>query len=193
MVQYNLSTIYKLCCKDANIREIYIGSTTNFRHRKNEHKSSCNNENDKKHNTKVYKFIRENGGFENWDMVEIEKVNATDKKHLCKNERRVIEQLKPNLNCNIPGRTGKEYMVEYCVKNAGKRKKYWVEYSAKNADEIKEKGKEYRVKNKQIIDCICGSSITKYNLSHHIKTKKHTHYLESLENIPYGSNFIFVD
>ena len=60
----------------------------------------------------ILNFINllENGGFENWDMVEIEKVNATDKKDLEKNERRVIDELKPILNCRIPGRTAERIL-----------------------------------------------------------------------------------
>jgi hypothetical protein len=143
MIQYNKSTIYKLCCKDANITEIYIGSTTNFRLRKSKHKCDCNNENSKSYNYKVYKFIRENGGFQNWDMIEIEKVNATDKKDLHKNERRVIEELRPVLNCNIPYRTGKEYYSE----NSDKIREQRKEYRAKNPDKIKEYQKEYRFDN----------------------------------------------
>jgi hypothetical protein len=238
MIQYNKSTIYKLCCKDANITEIYVGSTTNFRLRKSQHKSACNNENDKRYNTKVYKFIRDNGGFENWDMIEIEKVNATDKKNLEKHERRVIEELKPILNYQIPGRTKKEYYAEnadkfkeYYYDNADKIKKRVKEYYAENADKIKEQQKKYNAENvdkikeynkvyraenadkikehkkeyyaensdkilielKQKIDCKCGSSINKSGLLRHAKSKKHIQYLESLENIPYGSNFIFVD
>ena len=57
MVKYNESMIYKLCCKDTDITDIYLGSTTNFRCRKNQHKSQCHNINAKGYNYKVYKFI----------------------------------------------------------------------------------------------------------------------------------------
>jgi hypothetical protein len=223
MIQYNKSTIYKLCCKNADVTEIYIGSTTNFRLRKSHHKSSCNNENGKKYNMKLYKFIRENGSFDNWDMIEIEKVNATDKKDLEKNERRIIEQLKPALNCIIPGRTDKEYYAdnsdkikekqkEYRADNSDKIKEYHKEYyadnsdkikeyKAKNADKKKEYDKEYQAKNAdkikeqhQIrIDCECGSSILKCDLARHKKTQKHIKYLKSLETIQQNSHLIFVE
>ena len=39
MVNYNKSTIYKLCCKDTEITDEYVGSTTNFSRRKAHHKS----------------------------------------------------------------------------------------------------------------------------------------------------------
>jgi hypothetical protein len=212
MIQYNKSTIYKLCCKDANITEIYIGSTTNFRLRKSQHKVSCNNERGKKCDYKVYKCIRENGGFDNWNMIEIEKVNATDKKDLEKNERRVIEQLKPILNCYIPGRTKKEYRAdnydkikiykkERYTENSDEIKENSKEYYAKNTDKIREKKKEYyaknankiKEKNKEKIDCECGSSILKCTLTRHKKSQKHIKYLESLETIQQNSHLIFVN
>ena len=66
MVNYSNSIIYKLCCLDPNIIEIYIGSTTNKYRRKQQHKSSCNSSNGKYYNLYLYQFIRENGGFANW-------------------------------------------------------------------------------------------------------------------------------
>ena len=58
MVKYDESSIYKLCCKNPEIKEEYVGSTTNFTRRKTEHKGTCNNENGKKFNIPVYVFIR---------------------------------------------------------------------------------------------------------------------------------------
>ena len=64
MVNYSKGIVYKLCCKDVNITDIYIGSTTNFTRRKWGHKTACNNEKDKSYNFKVYQFIRNHGGFQ---------------------------------------------------------------------------------------------------------------------------------
>ena len=69
---YNNTIIYKICCNNPDITEVYVGHTTNFLNRKN-NKSLCNSENDERRNQKVYKFIRENGGWESWDMLIIEK------------------------------------------------------------------------------------------------------------------------
>ena len=88
MVNYTKSIIYKLCCKNPEIKEIYVGSTTNFIKRKYKHKSACNNVKDKDYNYNIYKYIRENGGFSNWDMIEIEKHSCNDKNEL---HKRIIE------------------------------------------------------------------------------------------------------
>lgn len=64
---------YKLACNDPNVKEFYIGSTANWVHRKNDHKSSVTNKNDTHYMTKKSKTIRENGGWNNWSMIELER------------------------------------------------------------------------------------------------------------------------
>jgi hypothetical protein len=74
-------------------------------------KCRCNNPKDKSYNYKVYKFIREHGGWENWDMIMVEKYPCNDKLELHKKEREVFETLKATLNSEIPSRTQKEYKI----------------------------------------------------------------------------------
>ena len=108
MINYSKSIIYKICCNDPTVKDEYIGSTTNFRNRKWQHKYSCNKLNNEKYNRRLYVFIRETGGWLNWSMIEIEKYDATDKRHLETRERYWIEELKSSLNNYIPTRTSKE-------------------------------------------------------------------------------------
>ena len=42
---YSETIIYKLCCKDTTINQIYVGHTTNINNRKHNHKSNCCNSN----------------------------------------------------------------------------------------------------------------------------------------------------
>ena len=112
MVNYNNSMIYQICCKDTNIKEVYIGSTVNFKSRKSQHKSMCNNPKGKKYHLKLYQFIRAMGGWENWDMVLIDTVSCENKLELHKIERQYIEDTKLTLNCKIPSRSVKEYYEE---------------------------------------------------------------------------------
>ena len=161
MVNYDKSTIYKLCCKDPEVTEIYVGSTTNFRRRKAAHKSTCNNENNQGYNTRVYVFIRENGGFSNWDMIEVEKYCATDRKDLLKRERYWFEELKASLNKDIPSRTLKEYRTEnkemitqknkiYREENREKISQRMKKYYEENKERINERDREYYKENKEI-------------------------------------------
>jgi hypothetical protein len=64
--------IYKIICNNSDITNIYIGRTSNFKRRKNVHKSRCNDENNKCYNLKIYRIIREHGGFDNWSMIIID-------------------------------------------------------------------------------------------------------------------------
>ena len=186
MTDYSKGLIYKLCCKDTDITDIYIGSTTGFRHRKSGHKGSCNNENSTKYNYGVYKFIRENGGgWENWDMVLVEYYPCETKLELEKKEREIIEKLKPTLNKKIPTRTDKEWREEHkedaiirtneWKKNNLEKNKEWHKNNYKNnKEELKEKRKEK-------MTCDCGSTLRKTDLARHLKTIKHKNYINLLE------------
>jgi hypothetical protein len=135
-INYQKACIYEIVCKDVNITHRYVGSTTNLINRRNHHRSSCNNEKSNNYNQYVYQFIRDNGSFDNWDVVLIEKViDCKDKEHLHKRERFYIESLKAELNKKIPTRTDKEYYQD--------NKEYHKEYRANNM----EKYKEYRANN----------------------------------------------
>ena len=156
MPDYSKCVIYKLCCKDLNIKDIYVGSTCNFINRKHRHKLCCYNENDtKKYNYKVYKFIRENGGFENWDMILIEEYSCENKQQKLQRERYWLEELKASLNGNVPGRDIKEYLKEY---------------HETNKERISEKLKEK-------MTCECGSVYRKADKLRHEKSKKHLDYI----------------
>jgi len=119
-IDYSKGIIYKLVSKDLSIPDMYIGSTTNFNKRRNCHKNNCINENNPKYNLKVYQFIRDNNGWDNWDMVEIEKYSCKDKNELFKRERYFYEELKPSLNMCFPQRTSKEYFENYYATNKEK-------------------------------------------------------------------------
>ena len=64
MPYYENSIIYKLKRNDDHDDvNIYIGSTTNFKTRKYQHKECCNDIKLKGYNIKIYQFIRDNGGY----------------------------------------------------------------------------------------------------------------------------------
>jgi hypothetical protein len=166
MVNYSNSSIYKICCLDPSIKDVYVGSTTNLKIRKQNHKNCCNNSNHKSYNFPVYKLIRENGGFENWEMIEIEKYQATDKRQLHTRERYWLETLEATLNKLVPTRTTKEYYED----NKESVIKKTIEYYEKNKQLLNEKRK---VK----MTCECGSIHRKDEKSRHIKTKKHKNFI----------------
>lgn len=172
-IDYSNTIIYKLCCNDVNVPEIYVGSTTNFKQRKAKHKNTCCNQNSRDHNYHVYQFIRANGGWSNWSMIEIEKVDCMDKLEALKRERHWLEQLKATLNKQVPSRAHKESCKNYYENNKGKIKQYH--------DNHKDEKKQYYEENKEKINakyiCPCGSELQKREKARHDKTNKHQSFL----------------
>jgi len=90
---YSTTIIYKITCTDPVVKDIYVGHTTNFSQRRQSHK-----QNSTKNKCKLYKTIRDNGGWNNWTMEIIDFYN-------CKNlyEAKIKEQahfLELNANLN---------------------------------------------------------------------------------------------
>ena len=142
---YSNSVIYKLCCNDTAVSAVYVGSTTNFRGRKYAHKSACSNTSDKGHNLYVYQFIRANGGWDTWSMIQIEAYNATTKRDLETRERYWLETLGATLNRKVPTRTQQEYREE----NKDKKKETDKKWRVENKDKKKETDKKWREENKE--------------------------------------------
>ena len=159
-----MSVIYKISCKDLNVKECYFGSTKNFNKRKSNHKSDWNNENRKVYNSPIYKFIRNNGGWENWSMNVIEELDTTDKEIYKKCEAKYIrDNIDIVLNKEIPGRTIKEYCQDNKEKESLRHKIYYEnnkekeserkkKYYENNKEKISEKTKIYRENNKEKIN-----------------------------------------
>jgi len=147
MVNYNKSCIYKICCRDNNITEIYIGSTTNFNRRKQEHKSRSLNL-----NQNIYKYIRKNGGWDNFCMIQLKEVCCENKRELERIEREHIEKYNATLNHLIPTRSSKHYKQLYYQDN-----------------------KETILKKmKLLMKCkCCKCQFTRHLYARHKKTKKH--------------------
>ena len=101
MEVHNYSVIYQISYKDNSIIDSYVGKTTDYEARKNAHK---NGSNDLNNNLKLYKFIRDHGGWNDWKIIE-EFDNISDI-GLHKRERYWIIELKTSLNCNIPSDIG---------------------------------------------------------------------------------------
>lgn len=99
---FSHSVIYKIICLNQDIKDCYVGSTVKFERRKCDHKQACANPNGKLYNLKVYKCIRENGGWENWDMQIVEHVKCKDSQELRARESYYKELLCATLNVATP-------------------------------------------------------------------------------------------
>ena len=113
-IDYSNTIIYKIYCNDNDVKDVYIGHTTNFSQRKCCHKNTCNNIQSELYNLKIYKFIRDHGGWNNWNMVEIAKYNCKDS-----TEARIKEQYHHKLETSIlnsldPKPEEKKYTCNVC-------------------------------------------------------------------------------
>lgn len=62
-IDYTKACVYRLIYNDVTH---YVGSTTNMRQRKASHKNNTNSKKSDKYDMELYKFIRDNGGWDKW-------------------------------------------------------------------------------------------------------------------------------
>ena len=92
-------TIYKIIDNNNN-EQFYIGSTKCFSRRKSHHKKNVTNKRGKRYWTKLYVYIRENGGWDNFTMEAIQISDYETKQEALRDEQNFIINLKPTLNVN---------------------------------------------------------------------------------------------
>jgi len=145
---YQNSCIYKIYKNN----KIYIGSSKNIQSRLVKHKSDAKNINSKQYHYKLYKYIRECGGWENMNFEIIEHVKCNTSKELHNIEGQYIKKY-GNLNVYVAGRTNKESKKNYYNNNKQKYKDYY-----------KKNKEKYNIK----ITCTnCKKTILKANMKYH--------------------------
>jgi hypothetical protein len=164
-LDYSNTIIYKITCYDPNVKDVYVGHTTNFVQRKHAHKQSCINEKSPNNKCKLYDVIRNNGGWINWNMEIIHFCN-------CKNqyEARIKEQeyfvlLNANLNSVEPMRPrpvklgSDEFKPEYNCNYCNFKCSYnsdWDRHILSNKHIRLIKTNDTLEKNDNVIICTCG-------------------------------------
>jgi predicted GIY-YIG superfamily endonuclease len=99
-IDYSKTVVYKIQHID-NDALLYVGHTTNFTKRKSQHKSNCYNETSKEYHYKVYEMMRANGGWDCFNMIELEKYPCNDKREAERRENELMKNLKSNMNTHI--------------------------------------------------------------------------------------------
>jgi len=211
-IDYSKCCIYKIeHLEDKNL--VYVGHTTNWDNRKCEHKHRCNSETSAKHNLKLYQMIRDNGGWDNFRMIEVEKYPCLDRREADKRETEVMKELKSNMN------TIKSFLSDEEKKDYKKKmdKEHYERYKTvilenqktfrqNNKEVIQERKKRYYENNKEIIQerkkryyennkekiqgkysmklkCDCGCEITRCHLKRHQQSIKHNDLMKALNLI----------
>ncbi len=140
-------TIYNLYKVDSN--DCYIGKTRDITKRMVLHKFYS-----KTSPYKLYKFMRLNGGFENFDF-EILETNITEEQGVNK-ERYYYDIYQPNLNNNLPGRSAYESKLQYRTKNRLEIIQNVKDWQRENKTRYNAYQKEYQRKRKEL-------NISRYN------------------------------
>jgi len=156
MPEYSNACVYKIKHNaDFNDDNIYIGSTCNLIRRRCKHKNNCIDENKIEYNRYVYKYIRENGGWENFIVIKIKDFSCNSKEELRIEERRMVDLLKPKLNMIMPYVTKEEASIRDSLSTKKFREnnkelikvKKCLEYE-NNKEHIKERSKKNYYKKK---------------------------------------------
>lgn len=143
MLDFSKTVIYKIVCKDRDIKSLYVGSTCDIVRRSYCHKYSCNNIKSKLYNHKLYKCIRDNGGWDNWEIIKVCDYPCESVEEKAIKEREYYDKLDADLNINIPNRRVDDYRDEY------------------------------RNRQNTNYDCFCGGRYTYANKQKHFRSKKH--------------------
>lgn len=207
-INYNRTTIYKIIKNDDfENANVYVGSTTDFTKRKYLHKYNCCNETKLSH-LKVYDYIRQNGGWKEWNMVEIERYPCTDRRQAEAREEYWRCYLKAELNSKKAfitedelkdyqkeyRKSNAEYIREYSKKHYQANPEYFREYRKANLENIKEYQSQYQLTYqpkyrdehadimKKKHQCECSGKYTGQNKATHAKSKRHIQYLSTIQN-----------
>lgn len=144
---------YRIYCKDPQVSDCYIGKTCHFEARISHHKLLSNDS-----DLKLYQFISENGGFNNFvcECVHSEVCSEEASTFI---EYAMYHLFKPTLNTRVPR-----------VKtNVFKSKK--IDYNRQACQ------KHYMVQK----ECECGWIGSKMSFAHHLNSKKHKNWIEENE------------
>lgn len=146
--------MYKIYPKNSDLNYCYIGHTNNFNFRKRQHKLPCVDINHSKSHIKLYQIIRQNGGWDEWEMIEIEKFNGKTKLEARIREQQLIEEHNANLN------SLNAYITEEQRKLT--KKQITEKYRQENKELLKEQTKKYKEDHKEIIS----EQMKKYRADH---------------------------
>jgi hypothetical protein len=144
-IDYSKGIIYKI--QHSEIEELlYVGSTTDFTRRKSEHKSRCNTAHNSEYNLRLYRMIRENGGWDCFKVLILKEYPCSNRIELLLEEDRCMRELQTTMNDRQAYNTPEQRKASLAVH---RNKKH---------------------------SCDCGGSYLGKHKCNHTKTKKHLNF-----------------
>ena len=182
-MKYKQTKIYKI--ESHQGEKIYIGSTIlkYLSDRMCKHRADYKRWKERGIGRKVSSFdLFDEYGVENCSIVLLESCNCSSKDEKNAREAYYIRSM-DCVNKVIPDRTRTEYKKSDQFKEVKARldKKYYDKNKEKIKAYIKQHHEDNKEKYKSIIECGCGSNFQFDHKRHHVKTKRHLLYLDSIK------------
>jgi len=181
----NIYSIYKIEHR-TNPELVYVGSTKNFKVRKKDHK--CQSQTS---NIKVYQMIREHGGWEQFDMIELNQVECTQLEAR-EEEDRVRIELNARMNTlsavlDIENRNKKiqEYHQSHREEIKQRHQKNYQEHREERIQQSKEYRQEHHEERKQKDRQYYQAHREKYNQQSKEYQQSHREQIKQKKQEPY--------
>jgi len=127
---------------------IYVGSTTNFSQRKTKHKYECNHEERKHFTNHIYCHIRDNGGFDCFEVIPIQSLKLENKTQLLIAEQEEIDKHQTLVNSYKAHRPIDIEERPKTILDDKELEQYNKEYREERKQDLKQYQKHYREENK---------------------------------------------
>jgi len=152
---YSNCYIYHIVDKENIVH--YVGSTSNMNSRRSKHKYNCRTEKSKEYNFDIYRYIRDHGGFENFEIVPIRKIenisNKTDLRIAERSEMEKFSGLKNMIGSYLSDEERVIQHAELCKKwikqHPEKNAEHQRQWRQNNPEKVAENNRKYRENNRE--------------------------------------------
>jgi len=136
-------SMYKIVPKNKESIYCYVGHTADFNKRNDEHNNCATNTSNNKHHQLIYQTIYKNGGWDAWEMIELEKYICLTKLEARMREQQLIIEHNANIN------TLRAFITEDERKK--RKQEITTKYKAEHVELIKEQQQQYKQDHKDVI------------------------------------------
>jgi predicted GIY-YIG superfamily endonuclease len=164
-------TFYKIYSKHQTNTELYIGSTKDFEVRKKKHIWDCNTVFSPNYNSKLYTYIRSNGGITEFDFEIIDIIIFSGNSDRFLHEKKLIQLYGSTLNTHYS-----LYIKEKNEKKLLEKQDKLLYIKEKNEKKLLEK----QDKLNTYITCSCGITYRLCNRYNHLTSNEHKIRLDAI-------------